>query len=633
LGKERTDTASATLYATPTDDLRIKINGIYAKDNDGAPAGLLISGPEGLRGMNTTGITNCFAQNPTWPTLFKQNNPTLGNLTDFVCGQIPTGLDYLVDTNTTITPDFINYWNNIVPQNSSALKTNSVGLTRKQRRASINIDYDLPFDGVMSGSTLTLLAGYGKEQVTSIRDFDITPVANWLSRDPQIVKTKQYEARLASGQDNPLTWLLGVSLFDASFSSQFSGGEVIVGADGGLSAVLNSFDLDALLGRTVDGICPCGFPPLDPPPLNKGKTFGVFGSIGYDFTDEFGFDFEWRWQKDKIRAETTAITTVFPFIAPFATGNSSGLGVELGQDFKKFLPRFTLQYQPTDETNVWATFSKGNNPGFFNLDLITRSEEDIALVRAQYPDAKLFADEESLKNYELGWKQELLDRRANFSLVGYFMQWTNQKTRTGVAFDRPDGSQGIANLVVGGYSTDIYGAEFEGNAAVTENLTLNATLNYSDAQFQDFDCGFSDDFAPADADGVVRCDGNQPVQFPKWSGSFATTWTDNLSGNWDYFIRFDGTYTGKRYTDEKNFSWIGAQWLFNLRAGVTDENLRVEAFVTNLFNDDQYLAGNRWTDFSADRGGLFPFEFGLQQGIALTPPKKRQFGVRAAYNF
>jgi hypothetical protein len=45
------------------------------------------------------------------------------------------------------------------------------------------------------------------------------------------------------------------------------------------------------------------------------------------------------------------------------------------------------------------------------------------------------------------------------------------------------------------------------------------------------------------------------------------------------------------------------------------------------------LAGNRWTDFSADRDGLFPFEFGLANGIALTAPKKRQFGVRAAYNF
>jgi len=170
-------------------------------------------------------------------------------------------------------------------------------------------------------------------------------------------------------------------------------------------------------------------------------------------------------------------------------------------------------------------------------------------------------------------------------------------------------------------------------AALTENITLNAGLNYADAEFQDFDCGFADKFAPADPDGNLSCDGNTPVQFPKWSGSFAATWVDSLTNDWDYFIRFDGTYTGKRFTDEKNFSWIGDQWLFNLRVGFTDQNLRVEGFVTNLFNDKQYLAGNRWTDFSADRGGLFPFEFGLANGIALTAPKLRQFGVRAAYDF
>ncbi len=632
LGKERTETVSATLYATPTDELSIRLNAIYAKDNDGAPAGLFISGPLGLRGNNTTGLTNCFDQNPGFATQFKQGNPALGNLTDFVCGEIPTALD-LVDSNTAITPEFVTFWNEIVPQPDGALFLDRVGIKRKQRRASLQIDYDLNAGGLLEGSTITLLGGYGKEQVSSIRDFDITPAANWLSRDPQIIETKQYEARIASGQDNPLTWLLGVSYFDATFSSQFSGGEVVVGHDGGLASVLAAFDLDTIFGRTSDGLCPCGFPPLDPPPINTGKTFGVFGSIGYDITDQFGIDFEWRWQEDKIRAETRSIQAVFPFIEPFATGGGSGLGVELGEEFKSFLPRVTLQYQPTDETNVWATYSEGNNPGFFNLDLITRPETDIDLIRAQFPDANLFADEESLKNYELGWKQVLMENRVNFSLVGYFMEWGNQKTRTGVAFDRPDGSQGIANLVVGGFSTDILGLEFESAAAITENFTLNAGLNYADAEFQDFDCGFADDFAPADPDGVVRCDGNTPVQFPKWSGSFAATWTDSLTNNWDYFIRFDGTYTGKRFTDEKNFSWIGEQWLFNLRVGFTDENLRVEGFVTNLFNDDQYLAGNRWTDFSADTGGLFPFEFGLQQGIALTAPKKRQFGVRAAYNF
>lgn len=633
LGKERTDTLSATLYATPTEDLTIKLNAIYAKDNDGAPSGLFVTGPQGLRGQNTGAVTNCFSDGFTDPSTFRRNDPTQPTLTDFVCGAIPTGLDNLVDSNTAIQPEFITFWNEIVPQADGTLFLDHVGIKRKQRRASLNIDYDINAGGFLENATATLLAGYGKEQVVSIRDFDISPAANWLSRDPQIVETKQFEARLASGQDNALTWLLGVSLFDATFSSQFSGGEVVVGHDAGLTVPVPSFDLDTAFGRPTDGICPCVFPPLDPPPINSGKTFGVFGSVGYDFTDELGLDFEWRWQKDKVRAETASIQNSFPFVEPFVTGGGSGLGLELGEEFKSFLPRVTLQYQPTDETNVWVTYSEGNNPGFFNLDLITRPETDIALIRATFPDAKLFADEEKLTNYELGWKQQLMDNRINFSLVGYFMEWTNQKTRTAAAFDRPDGSQGIANLVIGGFSTDIMGAEFEGAAALTENLTLNVGLNYADAEYQNFQCGFADKFAPADANGDLVCDGNSPVQFPKWSGSFATTWTDNLTNNWDYFIRFDGAYTGKRFTDEKNFSFIGSQWLFNLRVGVTDENLRLEAFVTNLFDDDQYLAGNRWTDFSADQGGLFPFEFGLANGIALTAPKKRQFGVRAAYNF
>lgn len=632
LGKERTDTISATLYATPTEDLTIRLNAIYAKDEDGAPSGLFITGPQGLRGQNTGAVTNCFSSGATSP-LTTRRNDGVTPLSDFICGAIPTGLDSLVDSNTAIEPDFVRFWNEVVPQADGTLFLDHVGIKRKQRRASLNIDYDLSAGGILEGSTATLLAGYGKEQVVSIRDFDISPAANWLSRDPQIVETKQFEARLASGQDNPLTWLLGVSLFDATFSSQFSGGEVVVGHDAGLTVPIPGFDLDTALGRPFDGICPCVFPPLDPPPINTGKTFGVFGSVGYDFTDSLGLDFEWRWQKDKIRAETASIQTPFPFIEPFLTGGGSGLGLELGEEFKSFLPRVTLQYQPSDEMNLWATYSEGNNPGFFNLDLITRPEADIDLIRATFPDANLFADEESLKNYELGWKQQLMDNRINFSLVAYFMEWTNQKTRTAAAFDRPDGSQGIANLVVGGFSTDIKGVEFEGAAAITENLTLNAGLNFADAEYQNFECGFADKFAPADPDNVVRCDGNSPVQFPKWSGSFATTWTDSLTNNWDYFIRFDGAYTGKRFTDEKNFSWIGSQWLFNLRVGVTDENLRLEAFVTNLFDDDQYLAGNRWTDFSADQGGLFPFEFGLANGIALTAPKKRQFGVRAAYNF
>ncbi|MGY8962128.1 MAG: hypothetical protein ACKVKT_01070 [Rhodospirillales bacterium] len=38
-----------------------------------------------------------------------------------------------------------------------------------------------------------------------------------------------------------------------------------------------------------------------------------------------------------------------------------------------------------------------------------------------------------------------MENRANFSMVGCFMQWSNQKTRTSAAFTRPNQTQGIAN--------------------------------------------------------------------------------------------------------------------------------------------------------------------------------------------
>jgi iron complex outermembrane receptor protein len=464
-----------------------------------------------------------------------------------------------------------------------------------------------------------------------IRDFDLTPVNNWLSRDPSRNIVKQLEVRFNSSEDNDLKVMVGASYFDGGFQATFQGGEVVVGGDGGLTVPIPGFDLDTVIGGVFDGVCPCIFPPLTIGPQNGGKTKGIFGSIGYQLTEEFSVDFEWRYQKDKVTVILPGATDLSGFPAPvaiFGTGN----GAELGQEFNKFLPRLTLQYQPTDETNLWATFSRGNTPGYFNADIVNRPASDIALVQAQIA-TDVFVGEEELDNYELGWKQSLMDNRVNFSLVAYYMEWKNQKTRTGATIDRPNGTQIAANLVIGGFSTEFKGIEFEGSAAVSENLTMDWSLNYADAEFQNFDCGFTDDYYAPDATGRLSCDGNAPVQFPKKSGAIAATWNDSFTADWDYFVRWDVSYKGKRYADEANYSYVGSQVLSNLRIGFTKDDLRLEGFVTNLFNDKAWLSGGRWTDFSADRGGLFPFEFTAQQGLALTAPKLRQFGVRASYNF
>ena len=242
-----------------------------------------------------------------------------------------------------------------------------------------------------------------------------------------------------------------------------------------------------------------------------------------------------------------------------------------------------------------------------------------------------------MENFEIGWRHTTAGGRANFSAVAYTMEWTNQKTREGILINQVGGGVNVASSAVQGFSTDLAGLEFEGGAQLSDYFTARGQFTYSDAEFSNFNCGFTDDFAPANSAGEVDCSGNTPLQFPEWSGSVSLLMNGAFQSgrlvDGDYFARFDGIYTGKQYTDEQNFSFIDGFWQFNLRGGIQKENVRVEVFVTNLFDEDQYLAGGRTSDFSADTGFIFPFEFSDNQSLGLVPANRRQLGVRIAIDF
>lgn len=104
---------------------------------------------------------------------------------------------------------------------------------------------------------------------------------------------------------------------------------------------------------------------------------------------------------------------------------------------------------------------------------------------------------------------------------------------------------------------------------------------------------------------------------------------DPLNDTFDWFIRPDMSYQGKTYTDESNLAWINDYWLVNMRTGIEKNGLRIEAFVRNLFDDDNYRAAASRNDFSAQNliAGL------ADQAIFITPPEKRTFGMKAVMEF
>ena len=596
LGQERTLSGSLTLYAEPTPQLRMKLRGFYGEDRDGQNDGIFLGSRTTNFGAGPN-LTNCNTLDPS----------RVGVVPDYFCGNVnnivrAAGYSWaqLNGNNTTVTPALIELFRADTaagrPKVTGVPRRSTVGLNRDQLRLAGSMDYSFNQGGLLSNGTLSFLGGYNRVGVDYVHDFDHAPAAAWLEQDPALDEDYTLELRYSSDQKKPFRYSVGISYLNASHEEGGSGGVLV-------------FDYLTQLGNPT----PIGVPSLtnpivlysDNPTRERGTTLGIFGYVGYDIAKDLTLDLEWRWQSDKIQQ-----------------------GAGYAATFKNFLPRVTLSYSPMSEGTMWATYSKGNLPGFFNPSISGLSPSEMADVKRTLGDVGLFNDEEELKNYEIGWRQSVLGNKLSFSMVGYFMEWTNQKTRSGVLVTNEAGASRLVTLQTNAGNSNLWGVEFESNFRLSSKLTGSLSVNYARSEYQQFDCPFAN-FVVGNVGGRIDCAGKSAPKFPSWSGAYALSWNDKLAGDWDYFIISDGNYVGRSYTEEANLAYIGNTFRTNLRFGVQSDKLRLEAFVTNLLNNDDLLSASRTADFATTTVFGFTSNFGL----VVTPPERRRVGLRASYKF
>ena len=88
-------------------------------------------------------------------------------------------------------------------------------------------------------------------------------------------------------------------------------------------------------------------------------------------------------------------------------------------------------------------------------------------------------DPETVTNYEIGFKANLLDRRIRLNADIFLMDYKNlQVTQTNAAC--------LCNLTDNAASADIKGVEAEFEFAATDNLRLSLSGSYVDATYKDF---------------------------------------------------------------------------------------------------------------------------------------------------
>jgi len=610
LGEERTTTFSGALFWQPTENFTARLRGIWSEDEDGPPAALFFGGPGSLAGTGGADAgTNCFEVRPE-----ERENGAVAN---YYCGEIPrVDVDEFITLNTSLTPfardafaapTFTPAGDGIErPKVTGVPTVNSPGLKREMSNYALNLDYEFNNGGMIDGYLLSSLSGYGLTEANWVRDTDLTGFDSSMSQDPSRYEFWSQELRITSPGDNRFRWSLGYSYFKAEFIRHGSLGMSVSGLDAPCTVVPGG---ECLPPPQIGGFTTF--------PKEGGETNGVFGSLAFDFTDRITLDFEWRYQEDEVTNDDRTTPEL-----------------DYKGTFDAFLPRVTLSFEPIDSGMMWATYAEGNMPGFINNEFVDLTDSERQKVKDVAGEVDLFNSEESLESFEIGWKQTVLGGRLWYSLVAYDMKWEDLKTRVSVPIILDTGAQRALNVQFNAGNADIKGVELEGGFAIGDHFTGNFSAELVDAEYGKLTCSFSPfkrPVTPGDTFGVRDCSGSTPARYPKSSASIGLAWSDAFgsSDTWEYFIRTDGTYMGKTYSEAANFAWYGKFWRFNLRGGFDRGDLRIEAFVLNLFDDDHYLSGARWSDFSTG----INFGFLFNQGIAITPASKRTLGMKMVYAF
>ena len=287
--------------------------------------------------------------------------------------------------------------------------------------------------------------------------------------------------------------------------------------------------------------------------------------------------------------------------------------------FNSVSPRLTAQFKPTVSTNLYASWARGFRPGGFNAELRTLPAASIAQVVA-LTGAGLSYDQESIDEYEAGFKGRFLDGRATFDVAVYSGKLNDQQVNQSASIPNPlvPGALRTVSVTSSVGAGRIHGIELEGGFQVSNALLLEASAALNDTEVRKYGlCAICASLGNPDPTG------KRFAAVPRTMGSLAATWRQPLVRGYDGFVRWDYRYQGSVTADPVEVARTAAAHRVNLRIGAADKAFSVEGYVTNLLDSDTPLQIAR----SGDVLGLGP-------NSLLGPlPDRRQWGLRASYGF
>lgn len=243
----------------------------------------------------------------------------------------------------------------------------------------------------------------------------------------------------------------------------------------------------------------------------------------------------------------------------------------------------SLNWKPSDDTMLYASYSRGNKSGGLNLTQLPSSVTDASV------------QPETVNAYEVGLKAQFLNRRAVFNAAAF---WTDvsdfQTTITEVDPDNPlVNRQYISNI------PKVRSRGIEGDLTVeaTENLRFNASGTYTDARYVTYTN------APQAIERLNES-ATQDLSGEKLPGVPTWAWTVGADGNLPIgalgdrdlklYAHADYAWKSSFNTSASNSAWtqVPSYGLANGRIGIATEDglWDFSLWAKNLFDKDYFIA-------------------------------------------
>ena len=425
---------------------------------------------------------------------------------------------------------------------------------------------------------LTGIASYRELTYDSSTDFDGSPITLFHFPDNHEEQEQQtFELRYAGSNSDNIDYVVGISYFDQ---------EMFVGErrDFGVADIAGVVEL-------------------------SHDSIGIFAELDYSITDKTKITLGARWTEESKDVIFNAIGSCEKDFSS-CSGPSSGLSV--GGTFDDTTPKVAITHALNDDINIYASYTQGFRSGTFD-------------ARARTVDSFLNSKPgpEEVTSFELGMKSTFNDGKILLNIALFQADYDDiQKLALEECeVDIVTCPSGRIQRLINAAKATIEGIEIETRINITDQFSIQGSLGYTDAGFDEF-LGF-------DADGVR---GYDPVTDPAAAAALKFERVPELTYNImaNYFqplsngaeIDFRLAYS---YTDDFTNDALGTRAIITDSYGLLDASvsytfagsgLKLTVFGKNITDEDYH-------DFALDNA-LTSLTWG---GVPDT------YGLRLTYSF